>query len=466
MPRQVFKHIGNKYFIVGSFFMKKHRHSWLAVLVIGLFFILSLPMAASGQTAPAANVNPEITAGITEAVNAFNASKFSESLQILTKLYQKHKELAPPRIVMAQWFATAEFGDAVRATLEMAVEETPDDPESYLLLGEIALRQRHLTAAELLFQRGREKLNRYTVNPERKKIMESSYLRNLVSLSESRGRWTAMEDAINKKIQLDGESSVLLRQKGVALFQQKKDNEARNLFVRADRLDVNAEQKGLPAEAAMSQLYLLRGDRDNARKSLAEALAKNPKSREVLVLSIQMRISDDQLEEARRLSQNLLAEDPKSESVKRLQATIALYLSDYAGAEKLFQEMVTADANDHQAVNGLALALCEQNNRDKLRRAVEYAKKNLARFPDNSEYAGTLGWALLRNNQTEEATQALRQSAASGQVSAATAYYFAYLANQTGKKDEAKKLLEAAVSSSSPFAKKRDAVRMLRDLNK
>jgi len=451
--------------------MKKNarRSCWLVLLFVSLFFVLVLPVhKVSGQTAspsaPAAKVNPEITAGITEAVNAFNASKFSESLQILTKLYQKHKELAPPRIVMAQWFAKAEFGDAVRATLEMATEETPEDPESYLLLGEIALRQRYLTAAELLLQRAREKLTRYTVNPERKKALESSYLRNLIALSEARSRWTAMEDAINKRIQLDGESSVLLRQKGVAFFQQRKDNEAKSLFVRADRLDANSEQKGLPAEAAMSQLYLLRGDQDNARKSLGEALAKYPKSKDVLILSVQMRINEDQLEEAQRLAQRLFTEDPNSESVKRLRGTISLYLSDYAAAEKLFQELVTANANDHQAVNGLALALCEQNNAEKLRRATEYAKNNVTKFPGNSDYAATLGWVLFKSNKVEEATQALRQSAAGGQVSAATAYYFATLAKQTGKIDEAKKFLQAAVSSSSPFAKRRDAVKMLKEL--
>jgi predicted Zn-dependent protease len=275
-----------------------------------------------------------------------------------------------------------------------------------------------------------------------------------------------MEDAVSRQIQLEGESSVLLRQRGVALFQQNKDKEAMALFVRADRLDMKGEQRGLPADAAMSQLYLLRGDRDNARKSLASALSKNPKSREVLILSIQMRINDDQLEEAQRLSQRLLAEDPNSEAVKRLRATVALYLNDYTGAERMFQELITADSNDHQAVNGLVLALCEQNNADKLRRSVELARNNLAGFPDNSEYAGTLGWALLKSNQLEEAAQALRQGAASGQVSAAMAYYFAYLANQAGRIDEAKRLLEAAVSSPTPFAKRRDAVKMLREWSK
>jgi len=452
--------------------MKKYsqKSCWLAGLFIGLFLILGLPVQqALGRTGPApvaANVNPEITAGITEAVNAFNASQFGETLQILTRLYQKHRELAPPRIVMAQWFAQAEFGDAVRAALEMAVEETPEDPEAYLLLGEIALRQRHLTAAELLLQKTREKLTAYTVNTERKKNMESSYFRNMVILSEARGRWAAMEDAVNGQIQLEGESAVLLRQRGVALFQQNKDNEARALFVRADRLDVKGEQGGLPADAAMSQLYLLRGDRDKARKSLGDALSKHPKSREVLTLAIQMRMNDDQLEEAQKLSQRLLAEDPNSASFKRLRATIALYLNDYTGAERMFQELVTADPNDHQAVNGLVIALCEQNNANKLQRSVELARNNLASFPDNSEYAGTLGWVLFKNNQTEEAAQALRQAAASGQVSAAMAYYFARLANQAGRIEEAKRLLEAAVASPAPFAKRRDAARLLKELSK
>jgi hypothetical protein len=60
----------------------------------------------------------------------------------------------------------------------------------------------------------------------------------------------------------------------------------------------------------------------------------------------------------------------------------------------------------------------------------------------------------------------LKQSVASGKVSAATAYYLAKLALQNNKTAEAKQLASAAVNSPSPFAKRRDAVQLLKELNK
>jgi hypothetical protein len=40
------------------------------------------------------------------------------------------------------------------------------------------------------------------------------------------------------------------------------------------------------------------------------------------------------------------------------------------------------------------------------------------------------------------------------------------LAIQTGKPNEAKQLLEAALASTTPFAKRRDAVKFLNELKK
>jgi tetratricopeptide (TPR) repeat protein len=287
--------------------------------------------------------SPEIQAELEKAVAAFNASQFAEAVDILKGLYGKHPELVPPRIILAQWFAQANLGNAVRANLEMGTEEVPEDPEAYLLLAEISLRQGSLTAAEALLRQATAKLNAYTLNPARKKNLSSSLYRVTTDLCEARQRWAQMEKSIDQQIEADGRTPELLRKKGVAIFQQEKDDDAKKMFIEADRLDTEPEKKGLPADAAMSQLYLLRGDKDNARKSLEAALAANTNSKEVLVLSIQMKINDDKLEEAKPLAEKLLADDPNSPSAKRLCATVALYLEDYPAAEKLFEELLLAE---------------------------------------------------------------------------------------------------------------------------
>ena len=414
-------------------------------------------------------VDPAIELGVNQAVAAFNESNFDGALERLQGLYAEFCHIAPPRIVMAQWFAESNFSDeSVRVSLEMATDETPDDPEAYLLLADIALRQGHLTAAELLLQAAKVKLDAYVVNKERKDLMQTAWLRTTISLAETRGRWNVMLDMLEVAGEQNGGTPTLLRQKGVALFQLKREAEALTMFAKADSLagTLPDPDTGLPAEAAMAQLYQLRGDWDNAQKYLAEALKKFPRSREVVMLSIQSRMNEDQLEEACTLAENLLVENPTWQPAKRLLASIALYLSDYAGAEKLFQELILDSPSDEQVMNGLALAQSEQNDPQKLQRALEYARENVRRNQHASDHWATLGWVLYKANQFEAADQAIRRATAIGRVNAATAYYQARLALQAGQTADAIRLLEAAIDTSVPFAKRRDATKLLEVLKK
>jgi tetratricopeptide (TPR) repeat protein len=424
---------------------------------------------ATTSTAADPAVSPEVKAGLDNAVKAFNESKINDVLTILKELYAKNPEIAPPRVVMAQMFAQTKLGEAVLGNLELGTEETPNDPEAYLLLGEIALRQRSLTAAELLLKRAAELVNNYSANETRKKNLTSSILRVLSDLYEARQRWEQMEKSVDKQIQFDGVNTTLLRRKGIAVFRQNRTDEAKQLFLKADQLDQTnkeVEQKGLPADAAMSQLYLITGDKDNARKSLETALKTYPQSKEVLALSVQMKVSDDKLEEAMPLAQKLLSDDPTSIPAKRLCATVALYLKNYALAEKLFQDLLLDSPTDASAQNGLALALCEQDTGEKLKRALEYAVDNVRKNQNNGEFWGTLGWIQYKANLLEDAVKSLRQAAATGSINAATAYYSAQLAVKNNKNDEAKQLLTRALQGNNQFAKRRDAALLLETLSK
>jgi tetratricopeptide (TPR) repeat protein len=435
----------------------------VVITLIGLF-----PITMVAQTTPAAPVDPAIETGMQQAVETFNKSDVAGALEQLKTLYAKFPSIAPPRIVLAQWYAQSNLGEAMRASLEMATDETPNDPEAYVILSEILLRQRYLTAADLLLQTAKAKLTAYNANPERKKLLQSVWSRNAVMLAEARGQWENMLALLDEAGKRDGETPMQLRQKGVALFQLKKDADALAQFKKADNLaNVSSEpDTGLPAEAAMAQLYQMRGDKANSQKYLAEALQKYPKSKEVVVLSIQSRINEDQLEDARKLAEQLLTENPTWLPAKHLLAMVALYLGDYVGAEKLYQELILNSPADEQAMNGLALAQCEQADPQKLQRALEYARENVRKNQQVSDHWATLGWVLYKSEQYESSEQALRQAAATGQVNAATAYYFARLAMRAERNAEAIQSLEAALATPAPFAKRREAVKLLEELKK
>ena len=408
----------------------------------------------------AVRLSAEEEAKYKEALELFNKQDFSGSLAALQELYASNPAARPPRLIVARWFAELQNPQAVKLSLEQATAETPDDPEAYYSLAEFAIREGSFTAAELLTQRGDQALAKYDANPKRQKNMKrTSYVVKL-AYSNARKRWNDSLRAVAELIRLDGETAELDRAYARILFQQKEDEKARQALQRAEKLDPD----GLPTDAAMAQLYATRGDKEKTKASLDAALKANPKSTKVLLLSISSALSENELDSAWNLVQRLYKED-KSADVLKTYGKVALFRSDFKSAEAAFQEAVRQNPLDTDASGGLALALCEQGDPDKCKRALQYAASNIQKQSNNRDFLATLGWTLYKAGQTDEAVKVLQQSIADGQINAASAYYFAVILHEKGQDDVAKQLLTAAVSTTPPFAKRGDAEKLLAELN-
>ena len=405
-------------------------------------------------------LTPEENAKYNEALELFNKQDLQGALGTLRELTNGNPAARPPRVIAAFWYSQLKNTRAARIMLEMAVEEDSNDPEAYFALAEISLREGELTAAELLTNKGSETLSKYNANPTRKKSLQNKELALKIAYSTSRKRWKDVYNLLLVKIKADGETADLDRACANALFQLKQDSDARDMLLRADKL---AKGEGLPADAAMSQLYAARGDLASAKKSLDSALKANPKSTPVLLLSITNALAENNLDSAWQLVQQLYQED-KSVDVLKTYGKVALFRSDYKHAEAAFQEAVRQSPLDVEASNGLALALCEQNNEEKGKRAVQYAAGNIQKQQNNRDFLATLGWVLYRTGQTEEAIKVLQQSTADGQINAASAYYFAVVVADKGQTEEAKKFLTAALGTKLPFAKRAEAAALLQKI--
>ncbi|MGI6401538.1 MAG: tetratricopeptide repeat protein [Thermoguttaceae bacterium] len=391
-----------------------------------------------------------------DALVLFNQQNFAGSLEKLRELYASNPASRPPRLIVARWFAQLNNPQAVRLSLEQATTETPDDPEAYYSLAEIAIREGSFTAAELLTQRGDLALAKYNANPTRQRNLTRAS--NLVKLaySNARQKWNDSLRAITELIRLDGETAELDRAYARVLFQLNEDEKARQALQRAEKLDAD----GLPADAAMAQLYAMRGDKENAKASLDAALSANPKSTKVLLLSISNALGENDLNSAWNLVRRLYQEE-KSAEVLKTYGKVALFRSDFRNAEIAFQEAVRQNPLDTDASGGLALALCEQGDEEKCKRALQYAASNVQKQSNNRDFLATLGWTLYKAGQVDEAVKVLQQSIADGQINAASAYYFAVILNEKGQDDVAKQLLTAALSTTPPFAKRTDAQKLL-----
>lgn len=430
-------------------------------------FVFFQQNAAFGQAAAPSGettVDP-LKTELQGAIDLFNKTDFNGALERLKTICAGNPGLAPPRVILAQWFSLANQPDGMFASLNAATTDSPDDPEAFLLLGEIALKKGETAAATLFFQKGEILLASFSDAAARKKPLQISLLRNRTTLAEQRSEWKAVETYTEQRFVLEGKTPELLRIKALALFRQGRDKEAEELLAQADQAAASLPNKGLPAEAILAQLYASRGGDDNIRRGktfLNTAVQKYPKSKEVLSLSVNTKLADGDFDAARRLAEQLVAEDASS---KQLLATVALFQEDYVSAEKLFQEIVTDSPANIEASNGLALALCEQNDEAKLKRAAEYALENVRKQTNNSDLLGTLGWTLFKAKNYQQSGQILQQAAAGGNISPLTAYYLAeFVLQNGGNKEQAKQFLEAALKNGIPFAKKKAAEALLKTL--
>lgn len=102
--------------------------------------------------------------------------------------------------------------------------------------------------------------------------------------------------------------------------------------------------------------------------------------------------------------------------------------------------------------------------RTKDSRALNAAEQAYKLAPDNPGVQDTLGWILIEQGQISRATELLGIAAAKAPKIGSIRYHHGVALNRTGKKAEARKELDAAVSSGQKFPELEDAKALLKSL--
>ena len=97
---------------------------------------------------------------IADAVARFKDRDFDGALKLLKEAVKKNADLPPAQVILAQLFSQANIPMGVRNALEQTVVESADDPEAYVIMGDIALRERQVTAASLLYAKAASLIGR------------------------------------------------------------------------------------------------------------------------------------------------------------------------------------------------------------------------------------------------------------------------------------------------------------------
>ena len=440
--------------IVGSFWAGL---SWNGLAVAEPLSVNNLPGSDEDADSPAKKAIPEVQ----EAVTKFRLGDTTGALESLRKAAETHPELPPAQVIMATLYASAKQGEAAQNALRKATQEAPNDPEAYIMLGQGALQSKRLTEAESILEKAESLLNDFKGTQDRKERLSAITHSLLAQLAMSQKNYAAAQSQLDALLKLKPDNAKARVMLARAMFEQEKYQEATEELKKAAAED----EEILTPDAILATWYEDKGDRKKAAELMKAALTAKPKDLKTRLQAAQWAFGIKNLEQAAEQAAIARQIDPDSLPAKLVSGNIAIFQGDYKTAEAFLTDAHLQSPANFTATNNLALALAEQDDEKKKQQAAQYASVNVRLYPKRGEPWSTFGWVMYQLGQLDQAEQALKQATQFPPISADTAYYIARVDVDRGRKDDAMKLLERALqSTSATFSKRADAEALLAKL--
>lgn len=397
-----------------------------------------------------------------DAIALFKARDYDGSLKLWREAAKKNENFPPAQTIMAQLYLQTNMLKEAQLALEQATIEDPADPEAYLILASLAMRDRDANKAESLYQKASGLTASFQKSAKRKEMLQLLIHRGFATLAESRKDWPAAQKALEETLKLDPKNRATMQRIAYYLFQQKNSDGALAKLREAAKDAKDA----LTPEVILAQFAERSGDRQSAAKWMAAAVTAAPKDLKTRLTIGQWAMETGQLDEAQKHAIAATQIAPKSLDAKLFRGTIALLQKDYAAAESIFEAAVKQEPKNVIATNNLALALISQDDETKGNRALELAEANAKQLPKMPEIASTYGLILYKLGRIDQAEKALKTAAPIANFDVDTAYTIARISVDRGHKAEARQMLELALKNPKPFMLRQEAEDLLEQLKK
>ncbi len=417
---------------------------------------------ASSPTSAGAQPQEKQPQEVRDAIELFRKGDYEGTLKLLKEAAQKSPGLPSARLVMAQLFSQSGNAAAARNSLEMAVIENPEDPHPYGIMADVAVRERRVTEALLLYEKANTLVTGWKGPAEQKTGLQTQIYHGMAVAYELRGNWAQAQKELEALLKIDPKNVNAYQELARCLFQQGNPDGALEKLKQAAKLDSSI----LLPETTLAQYYARSGDQKNANQWLMKALTLAPRDLKTRLVAAEWAVQVGQLKDAKTQADAALKLDPKSVEAKNLCGIVALFEKDYKTAELYFESAHIAAPKSFVATNNLALALAEQKDKQKRQRALEYAENNVRQYPRVGDALSTYGWVLYKLGRLDEAEKALTASAQTGTFGADAAYYLACIFIDRGKEAEARQLLEGALKAPGPFPQREEAQELLKKLRR
>ncbi len=442
------------------------------VLTLGCVWLFVTPQTGLCQTAiQLANAPTSDHYGlkyreVQRAILLFRQGKHDAAQELLLEAQTAHSELPPVDVMMARLYLSAGKMNEAQQALERVVVQAPDDPEAYVLWGDLALRGKQAAFAEMAYNQAMRVLDRYQVNEDRRQNLRIRVLAGLASLAETREQYQVAVAHLKSWIDTQPNSALAHGSLGRVAFRMKKYDEARAAFQQLTEI----APKSPPVEIAMGRLFAESSMYDEAYAEMMVAVKRYPDDTRVLLTVSEWALNNGLLEIAEKTVTDALALAPKSVESQVLAARLARYSGHDKKAETLLGELMPLRPNSILLADEFARTLASSADPERRRAALQHAERNYrALRTKNSplllQAIITYAWALHQNDQSDKALAVVQSLPDGSSISNENGYYVASIFAGRQNHGVAIEMLKSLLAENRNFPLRQKAQDLLATLD-
>lgn len=364
-------------------------------------------------------------------------------------------------------------GDLIEARRwgENALRAQPDEMEGRIFVTEVYLDLEDADAAEKL---ARETVSKMDQSPESMTI-----LGQVLARAGKRKEALAVYARMAKQQGFNSEAlyKIALLQLEVQAYREARHSLYKAIESNPDNLEANIVYIDLHlplgdfkkvlrlSESAMERFpnndnwhnlqgaaYLQLGDYAKAEIAYAEALKIVPDSR-YTIGSYRALLAQEKHQAAEKVLRDGLRATPKDKNLKIALTELLLANDRWPEGKKALEELLSQEPDNPQYLNNMAnvLFILKEDG------ALALAKRAHTADPLDPMINDTLGWLLVNDDKPQEALRYLREATTRSANNAELRYHLAVALEKLGRRIEAKKELDAALSGAGSARWKPDA---------
>jgi putative PEP-CTERM system TPR-repeat lipoprotein len=371
---------------------------------------------------------------------ALNAGQSQEALALLDRAIKAAPNDATPRLALANYqISQAKYDDA-QTTVNGLLQISRNNPEGLALQGQIQFLRGQPADAVKTF---RSLSNANSSSPGAYSLLA----RALYATKDM----TGAEDNARKAIGLTPDSA----QARMDLINIQIGAGKEEAALATARTYVNA-YPGPAADLLLGETLIRLKRAKEAEAVLDKSLSTRPDAG-VALRSAQIAASLGNSKKAIATLAGWLAKNPDDFVRRREYAGLIMGAGDLAGARKEYETLIKQRPEDPITLNNLGYLL-QKDNPD---RAFSLLSQAVKIAPQSPEIADTLGWMKYQRRDHQGALPLLQRAHTADANSAPIAYHFALVLDATGKRAEAKTLLQETLARTPKFEGSDDAKQVL-----